>query len=139
MPKANQAGNVTNGTAIQRVPKGTVLLEGARIIIWDGAIGIASADSTVPDVIISRASGGGLSVTAMTSAGDLTVNGIFTAAGYAGFGGNIGLGSAVSQIGFYNATPVSKPEVTGSKGANAALTSLMTALADLGLVTDSTS
>lgn len=41
MPKANQAGNVTNGTAIQRVPNGTVLLEGARIVIWDGAIGIA--------------------------------------------------------------------------------------------------
>jgi len=32
-----------------------------------------------------------------------------------------------------------KPTVTGSKGANAALTSLMAALVTLGLVTDSTS
>jgi len=41
--------------------------------------------------------------------------------------------------GFNGATPITKPSVTGSKGANAALTSLMTALANYGLVTDSTS
>lgn len=42
-------------------------------------------------------------------------------------------------LGFYSATPVAKQTVTGSRGANAALASLMTALANLGLVTDSTS
>lgn len=42
------------------------------------------------------------------------------------------------NVGFYNTTPVNKPIVTGSKGANAALTSLMSALSALGLVTDST-
>ena len=41
-------------------------------------------------------------------------------------------------LGFYGATAVTKPTVTGSKGANAALTSLMAALSSLGLVTDST-
>jgi hypothetical protein len=41
--------------------------------------------------------------------------------------------------GVYGATPIAKPTVTGSKGANAALGSLMTALAALGLVTDTTS
>lgn len=41
-------------------------------------------------------------------------------------------------LGFYSATPVTKATVTGSKGANAALTSLMSALSALGLVTDST-
>jgi hypothetical protein len=41
-------------------------------------------------------------------------------------------------IGFYAATPVAKPTVSGSKAANAALASLMTALSTLGLVTDST-
>ena len=35
--------------------------------------------------------------------------------------------------------PTTKPTVTGSKGGNAALTSLMTALVALGLVTDTTS
>lgn len=48
--------------------------------------------------------------------------------------------SSTDKIGFYGvATPVVKPTVTGSKGANAALTSLMTALVALGLVTDTTS
>jgi hypothetical protein len=41
-------------------------------------------------------------------------------------------------IGAFNATPPStKPAVTGSKGANAALASLLTALVAYGLVTDS--
>ncbi len=42
-------------------------------------------------------------------------------------------------IGFYATSPVAKPTVTGSKGANAALTSLLTALNTLGLLTDSSS
>lgn len=41
-------------------------------------------------------------------------------------------------IGFNGSTPVAKPTVTGAKGGNAALTSLMSALSALGLVTDST-
>lgn len=43
-----------------------------------------------------------------------------------------------TKAGFFNTAPAAKPTVNGSKGANAALTSLMTALAGLGLVTDST-
>ena len=43
-----------------------------------------------------------------------------------------------SKLGFFTTAPVTKPTVTGAKGGNAALTSLMTALAGLGLVTDST-
>jgi len=42
------------------------------------------------------------------------------------------------KAGFYNATPTTKPTVTGSKGGNAALASLISALAQLGLITDST-
>ncbi len=42
-------------------------------------------------------------------------------------------------IGFFAATPVAKPSVTGSRGGNAALASLLTALSSLGLVTDSSS
>lgn len=44
-----------------------------------------------------------------------------------------------STVGFYNTAPVSKPTVTGSRGGNAALASLLTALAGLGLLTDSSS
>jgi hypothetical protein len=48
-------------------------------------------------------------------------------------------GATTEKIGFYGvATPVAKQTVSGAKGANAALGSLMTALAALGLVVDST-
>jgi hypothetical protein len=43
------------------------------------------------------------------------------------------------DAGFFGATPVAKPTVTGSRAANAALASLLTQLAALGLVTDSSS
>lgn len=41
-------------------------------------------------------------------------------------------------LGFFGGSAASKQTVTGSKGANAALTSLLTALAAYGLITDST-
>ncbi len=46
-------------------------------------------------------------------------------------------GSA-AKIGFLGASAVTRPTVTGSRGGNAALASLLTALANLGLITDST-
>lgn len=50
----------------------------------------------------------------------------------------IKVGGPSASIGFFNATPITKPTVTGSKGGNVALASLLTQLAALGLVTDST-
>jgi hypothetical protein len=44
-----------------------------------------------------------------------------------------------STLGFYNTTPTTKPTITGSRGDNAALADLLTKLAGLGLLTDSTS
>lgn len=50
------------------------------------------------------------------------------------------LGTAASQkLGFYNAAPVAQQTVTGSRAGNAALASLLSALAALGLIVDSTS
>lgn len=43
-----------------------------------------------------------------------------------------------SSFGAMGATPVTRPNVTGSRGGNAALASLLTSLASLGLITDST-
>jgi hypothetical protein len=40
-------------------------------------------------------------------------------------------------LGFYGTAPTAKPTVSGSRGGNAALASLITALAGIGLVTDS--
>jgi hypothetical protein len=50
---------------------------------------------------------------------------------------NLSLGPAA--IGFYGTSPQTKQTITGSRGGNAALASLLTALAALGLITDSTS
>lgn len=44
-----------------------------------------------------------------------------------------------SGLGFNNTAPIAKPAVTGSRGGNAALASLLTQLAAYGLITDSSS
>lgn len=46
---------------------------------------------------------------------------------------------AVRETGFYGAEPVPKPSITGSVGANAALTNLLAALESMGLIVDNTS
>lgn len=43
------------------------------------------------------------------------------------------------KLGFFNATPISKPTVTGSRGGNAALADLLNELQSLGLITNSSS
>jgi len=53
--------------------------------------------------------------------------------------GNVKIQANDTGLGFFAATPIAKPTVTGSRGANAALASLLTALAGLGLLTDSSS
>lgn len=54
---------------------------------------------------------------------------------------DIRVGTALpsTRLGFLGASPVTRPAVTGSRGGNAALASLLTALANLGLITNSTS
>lgn len=52
--------------------------------------------------------------------------------------GAIRIRSGNTGLGFFGNSQQAKPTVTGSRGGNAALASLMTALSNLGLVTDST-
>jgi hypothetical protein len=66
----------------------------------------------------------GNSATLQVSAAQATVTQAFRHAGNA--------------LGFFAATPSAKPTVSGSRGGNAALGSLINALATLGLITDST-
>ena len=47
--------------------------------------------------------------------------------------------AGVRKIGFFSAPPQARPTVTGSRGGNAALASLISALAQLGLITDGSS
>jgi hypothetical protein len=63
--------------------------------------------------------------------GELTLN-IITAVT-----GALNLGDTGQSLGFLGAAAIARPTVTGSKGANAALASLLTALANYGLVVDS--
>lgn len=52
---------------------------------------------------------------------------------------NINISFGDNAIGFLGASAQPRPTVSGSRGGNAALQSLLTALANLGLITDSTS
>ncbi len=53
-------------------------------------------------------------------------------------GNGITVGGSGQKIGFYGAAPIAKPTVSGARGGNAALTSLIAALSACGLLTDST-
>jgi hypothetical protein len=54
-------------------------------------------------------------------------------------GNGVTLAAVGQKVGFYGATPTTKPTVTGSRGGNAALASLLTALAAQGLIVDGSS
>lgn len=53
-------------------------------------------------------------------------------------GGVQSMALGAAAIGFYSTAPQTKRTVTGAKGGNAALTSLLSALSTIGLITDST-
>jgi hypothetical protein len=72
----------------------------------------------------------------------VTLNDNLGVSGVATFDSQVAVMGALNlngNVGFYSTPAVAKPTVTGSRGANAALTSLLTALATLGLVTNSSS
>lgn len=52
--------------------------------------------------------------------------------------GAIQVGDADSTVGFMGATPVGVQDITGARDDGTALLSLLEALVDLGLITDST-
>lgn len=121
------------GTGLVKASKGfdiTVATDDRSIVLHDGTYGIRTFHS---------ASGShleGVDDTGASSYEPLFVGGSALALQSSGTTRILVNGTG---LGFYGATPVAKPTVTGSKGANAALTSLMTALSSLGLCTDSTS
>jgi hypothetical protein len=118
---------------------------GANPTLWVYSEGATST----PRIHIASQSGTGEIATAAaadgvltgTAAGDTAIRAVTS-----GKSIHIGGGTSVIEVtqgdalGFFNdATPATKQTVTGSRGANAALASLLTALAAYGLVTDSTS
>jgi hypothetical protein len=143
---ANADGTWSPGSAGTALPDGTYAHEP---LAWDGTAWVPATRVDVDN--ITGHSGGALSI---ASAGPVNIGG----------GGGIalavdpgqtllldapttqirdGLGNTLllagtTGIGFYGAPEHAKPTITGAKGGNAALTSLLTQLAALGLVTDST-
>lgn len=94
---------------------------GGSINITAGSGGNAPGGST-------NGAGGFIQLTAGAAGGG---------AGAAGARGGVLVGAAADKIGFFGSvTGVVKPAVAGSRGGNAALASLLTALASLGLLTD---
>ena len=86
----------------------------------------------------------GLLVANLGGSGVTNARGIEVAAQSGASGDNIGILNdgtlnQTGDVGFYGTTPQSKQTVSGSRGSNAALASLLTALASIGLITDSSS
>lgn len=129
---AEYAGNFTNGIVItgsgQRgIRMDTAALSGAAVLMgagqrvsWGGASLISGDGNT-------------LNMSTGNTAGVGTLSANNTAIACLRWDGN---GSA--RLGFYGTSPQAKPSITGSRGANAALADLITKLAALGLITDST-
>lgn len=72
------------------------------------------------------------------SSTNLQVNGgLYATNGDSELDGNVILAGASDQVGFYGSSGIIKPTITGSRGGNAALASLLTELEGMGLITDS--
>jgi len=100
---------------------GAIVIEAGQRLAYSGDGSVWSAfDGTTWFL----ANGSSPIITATAGTGAVSVTGAFT------IGGNVG---------FYGHASAAKPTVTGSRGANAALASLLTALSGLGLITDSSS
>lgn len=111
-----------------------------------GATPIAGSNTVVESngaIIESKLSPDGTSYTLIV--GDATANAVARMTydhatdrwSWRAGGGGVNLAMGSNTMGFYGTTPVVKPTVTGSRGGNAALASLLTALAGQGLLTDS--
>lgn len=123
--------STTNGaTALGVLPNGSGTI--GQIFFYGGSDPDNAGHLTLRStgVIDTNKVGGGTSPTLTLRAGGNTGLSIDPTAGAV---------TVAGSIGFYGATPGAKPTITGSRGANAALASLLTALATLGLLTDSSS
>ena len=141
--------NLTSGSGAggSSQSAGAITLTGASAPNGGGNITLTSgnvtATSSTGSPIILRlgsgtTTGGSLQINGTGSTNNLTVTPGATAAAAAVIA-SVGSGGLQINgiVGFNNTAPVAKPTVTGAKGSNAALASLLTALASYGLITDS--
>lgn len=115
--------------------------------------GSLTLDTSADDLVIESAGNTGATFIAGTAGGRSQL--YFTAPTYSGLHGGIGYSPSTNRMvfragdadrmaitntgmGFNGTEAIPKPTVSGAKGGNAALTSLLQALANYGLITDST-
>jgi hypothetical protein len=117
-----QSATTNGSTIVGAVPNGTNT--GSQLLLYN------AADPNNAGRARFFVSGTGAGINAQASG----AGSIPTALAFSGFASYTFDGT----IGFNGAAAVAKPTVTGSRGGNAALASLLTALASYGLITDST-
>jgi hypothetical protein len=121
------ATNITGGLHFTGAPEGTLTALGNHLDLYNGQFGIGVASGAMSIVASQNI------YVMMDGAAVLHV----TDSQVATYGSTSLL--VAGNFGCNGAGPIAKPTVTGAKGSNAALASLLTALAAYGLVTDSTS
>lgn len=117
---------------------GNVSIDGGAGTNSGGDITVNGGTSSVAggDVTVEGGSGGSTGGTVLVQAGySSTTTGRVQVRGA---GAQLLVDAHDSELGFFGTTAIAKPTVTGSTGANVALQNLLTALANLGLITDST-
>lgn len=102
-----------------------------------GGIALAAESSTTNDTLAAQIDWDWQTATHASRAGEMVLSAYNVASKQEGI--RITGNASGVKLSFYAGTPQLKQTVTGSRGANAALASLLTALANLGLITDSTS
>jgi hypothetical protein len=117
----------TGGRGLQVLSSAAAVL----LTVQDSGVTLATPTLTSPHMTSPVVDSGGLTVTL----GGITVTGNSTITGNTILTGSLAI---TTQVGFYGQVPQVKQTITGAKGGNAALTSLLAGLASLGLVTDST-
>jgi hypothetical protein len=114
-----------------------------------GAVRASLIGSTAgPEIQFTPTGGANTGTVSSTGALDITGTGANNVDIRTGATGNVRIGvigtqavdicAAGNNLGFHGAAAVAKQAVAGAKAGNAALTNLLTALATLGLITDST-
>lgn len=125
-------GMVHKGVTVNSAATGTMVSTNNIFGTTQAIIDATGCDSTV---VISNNNGSLVSGAAFTMASAVGGGNKVTTHSYVEyFGGH----KFTGNVGFNGTNPIAQPTVTGSRGGNAALASLVTALASYGLVIDST-
>ena len=127
---SNQATRYIDDSGSEIRVNGALTVNGGLAIFNNGVTVAASGITVTGGIVVSS---GGLAVTGTT-----TFNNGIDVTGTGTMSGNASLAGASSTLGFFGASGITKATVVGSRGGNAALASLLNALASYGLIVDST-